>query len=88
MLDSLKATVIVSEPVSAISANAELELPDEDPEPPRLPAVELPPANPEPLDEEDPEEDEPLDALEVEPPDTLSPGEALDNDTIVPLVGA
>ena len=88
MSDSLSATLIVIELVLTICANDELELSDEDePEPPRLPAAELPPADPEPPAEE-PDEEEPLEALEVEPPDTLSPGAALDSDTIVPLVGA
>ena len=70
-----------------ISANAELEPDDDEPEPPRLPAVALPPATPEPLEDE-PDEDEPVEAFVVEPPDTVSPGEALESDTIVPLVGA
>lgn len=68
-----------------ISANAELEPDDDELEPPRLPALAL--ADPEPLAAEL-DVDEPFDALVVEPPDTLSPGVALDSDTIVPLVGA
>jgi hypothetical protein len=94
MSDSLNATVIVRELVLTISANAELEpldepLDDEDPlEPPRLPAVALPPAVALALLEDVPD-DEPLpDAVDVEPADTVSPGERLASETIVPLVGA
>jgi hypothetical protein len=94
MSDSLNATVIVRELVLTISANAELEpldepLDDEDPlDPPRLPAVALPPAVALALLEDVPD-DEPLpDAVDVEPADTVSPGERLASETIVPLVGA
>src|ERR1700744_4175267 len=86
MSDSLNATVIVSEFVLTISANPELESLDEEPEPPRLPAVAAAPvlaALPEL------EEDELLEELlEDPPPDTLSPAVRLDSEAIVPLVGA
>jgi hypothetical protein len=88
MSDSLNATVIVSESVLTISANPELEPLDEEPEPPRLPALADPAA---PLPEPDPEPDEDddeLDELPELPADTLSPGARLDSDAIVPLVGA
>ena len=90
MSDSLNATVIVSEFVLTISANPELEPLDEDePEPPRLPAVAAPLA-PEPLPEPDPDDDEELleEPLEEPPADTASPGVRLESDAIVPLVGA
>lgn len=87
MSDSLNATVIVIELALTISAKAELEL--DELELPRLPALELPPVAPVPPAELEPEPDEELlEALVVEPPDTVSPGEALDSDTTVPLVGA
>jgi hypothetical protein len=86
MSDSLNATVIVSESVLTISANPELEPLEEDPEPPRLPAVADPLA---PLPEELEDEDELLEEpLEEPPDDTVSPGVRLDSDAIVPLVGA
>jgi hypothetical protein len=80
--------------VLTISANDELELPEDDedelpeldeedvPELPRLPAV-VPEA---PL--EDPDDEEPAAGLDVDPADTALPGERLDSETIVPLVGA
>jgi len=78
MSDSLNATVIVIESVLTISANAELEPPDDEDElePPRLPAVELPaPPAPAPVPlPEEPDEEPPFDALDVPPPDTVSPG--------------
>jgi hypothetical protein len=86
MSDSLKATVIVREFVLTISANPELELPDDE-DPPRLPAVSLPVVDaplPDELEEDDDELEEPPD----DPADTLSPGVRLDSDAIVPLVGA
>jgi hypothetical protein len=93
MSDSLKATVIVIVPVLTISANDELdEPPDEDEDeldPPRLPAVDVPPATPPPPPDEDELDDELLlAALEVDPADTESPGSRLASDAIVPLVGA
>jgi len=88
MSDSLNATVIVSEFVLMISANPELEpLDDDEPEPPRLPAVAAPPA-PAPLPEELEDEDELLEELPELPADTASPGVRLDSEAIVPLVGA
>ena len=87
MSDSLNATVIVSVSVLTISANPELDpLDDDDPDPPRLPAVAAPPAA-EPLPDELEEDDE-LDELLEEPPDTVSPDVRLESDAIVPLVGA
>ena len=84
MSDSLNATVIVSELVLTISANPELELLDEE-DPPRLPAVVAPLLPlPDELEDDDELLDEPLDP----PADTVSPGERLDSDAIVPLVGA
>ncbi len=81
MSDSLNATVIVIVPASTISANAELEV-DEDDELPRLPAVVPVPPDAE-LDED------PLAAtLDVVPADIESPGNEPDSDTIVPLLGA
>jgi hypothetical protein len=88
MSDSLNATVIVSEFVLTISANPELELlEEEDPDPPRLPAVAAPPV---PLPEPELDDDEELldEPLEDPPADTESPGVRLDSDAIVPLVGA
>jgi hypothetical protein len=95
MSDSLNATVIVSVLVLMISAKPELEpLDDEDPEPPRLPAVDDPP-EPEPEPEPEPPlpepEDDEEDELEDDPDpplDTVSPGVSVDKDAIVPLVGA
>jgi hypothetical protein len=85
MSDSLNATVIVSEFGSTIWANAELEpLDEEDPSPP---AVALPPAEPDPP-EDDELEEELLELLEVELADTGSPGCALESETIVPADGA
>ena len=89
MSDSLNATVIVIESVLTISANAELEPPDDEDElePPRLPAVAPPPLAPAPLPEE--LDDEPLlAAFDVEPLLTVSPGWRAESDTTVPLVGA
>jgi hypothetical protein len=80
--DSLNATVIVSEPVFTISANAELDELDEL-EPPRLPALVL--LGDEPVEDDDEDDDEPF---VVDPADTESPGCRLESDTIVPLVGA
>jgi hypothetical protein len=91
MSDSLNATVIEIVPVFTISANGVLELED-DPEPPRLPAVAEPPAAPAP-----PPVPVPVDELEVElelvafdvdPAETESPGRRLSSEAIVPLVGA
>jgi hypothetical protein len=77
---------MVIELVLTISPNAEPEPPEDDePEPPRLPADELPVPPPLPLP---PDDELAAAALDVEPPETVSPGEALDSDTIVPLVGA
>jgi hypothetical protein len=87
MSDSLNATVIVSEFVLTISANPELEPLDEEPEPPRLPAVEDPLA-PEPLLELDDDDELLEDPLDEPPADTVSPGLRLESDAIVPLVGA
>jgi hypothetical protein len=85
MSDSLNATVIVSESVLMISANPELDpLEEDDPEPPRLPAVADPLP---PLPELDDDDDE-LDELPDPPADTVSPGVRLESDAIVPLVGA
>jgi hypothetical protein len=91
MSDSLKATVIVIEPVLTISTRPELVVVDDDElllEPPRLPAVE-------PALELEPEPDDELDpVLELEPdPDPepaeiVSPGETLATLTTVPLAGA
>jgi hypothetical protein len=96
MSDSLKATVIVSVLVLTISANAVLEL--EDPvepaeplelDPPRLPAVEVPPPDP---DEADPEEPEPELELELDdeplPAEIWSPTDTLASEAIVPDAGA
>jgi hypothetical protein len=83
-------------PVLTISANGEPELPDvedelpaaelpadEEPEPPRLPAV----VPGEPLEE--PPDEEPVEEFdEVAPAETVLPGERLASETIVPLVGA
>jgi hypothetical protein len=82
MSDSLNATVIVNSWRLTISANAELELLDDE-EPPRPPAVT-------PEVELDEELDDELvdDALDVVPAETESPGSRLASDTIVPLVGA
>jgi hypothetical protein len=93
MSDSLKATVIVIVPVLTISANDELDEPPDDeadePEPPRLPAVAMPPANPPPPPEEDELDDELLpEAVELDPADTESPGSKPASEAIVPLVGA
>jgi len=74
--------------VLTISANPELEpLEEDDPEPPRLPAVAAPP-DPEPLPEPDDDEELPEELLEEPPPDTVSPGVRLESEAIVPLVGA
>jgi hypothetical protein len=88
-------------PVFTISANAELEeLPadededevegeDDPPEPPMLPALAVPPAEPPPPLDEDELDDELLPAaLAVEPADTESPGSRLAREAIVPLAGA
>jgi hypothetical protein len=94
MSDSPSATVIVIDLVLTISANGELELlllveDDDELEPPRLPAV-VPPVVPPVVEVEE----EPLpaaldvEALDVDPADTVSPGERLESDTIVPLIGA
>ena len=70
-----------------ISANPELELLDEDdPEPPRLPAVAAP-VDPVPESELE-DDDELLEEVPELPPDTASPGVRLISDAIVPLVGA
>jgi hypothetical protein len=88
MSDSLKATVIVIEPVLTISTRPEL-LDDEDellPEPPRLPAVEPeldPDAEVEPELELEAEPDP-----DPEPPEIVSPGETLSMLTTVPVAGA
>jgi hypothetical protein len=89
MSDSLNATVIVSVFVLMISANPELDpLEDDEPVPPRLPAVAEPPVPDDPLPELD-AEDELDDEDDPEPPpDTASPGVRLDREAIVPLVGA
>jgi hypothetical protein len=91
MSDSLNATVIVSVPVLMISANPELEpLEEDEPDPPRLPAVAAPPDPDAPLElesDEDEDDDEDEDE-EPDPPETASPGVRLDRDAIVPLVGA
>jgi len=79
--DSLNATVIVIVRVLTISANGELELPDDEEDDPRLPAVV--PVLDEELDDEAPDA-----TLEVVPADTESPGSKPESDTIVPLVGA
>jgi hypothetical protein len=81
MSDSLNATVIVIVPASTISANAELEV-DEDDELARLPAVVPVPPDAE-LDE-----DTLAATLDVVPADIESPGNEPDSDTIVPLLGA
>ncbi len=90
MSDSLKATVIVSVFVLMISANPELEpLEDDEPDPPRLPAVAAPPEPDEPLPEPELDDEEvELDDDPEPPPDTASPGVTLDKEAIVPLVGA
>jgi hypothetical protein len=99
--DSLKATVIVIELVSTISAKPEpLESLDDELEPPRLPD-ELDPLEPvdpdpepDPLEpvEPDPEPLDPLDPDELEldelAAETVSPGLVLCSETIVPLAGA
>jgi hypothetical protein len=94
--DSLNATVIVIVRVLTISANGELELPDDEEDElevvePRLPAV----APEEPVVGDADEAEVPLeldvpdaDALPVVPADTVSPGDTLARDTIVPLFGA
>jgi hypothetical protein len=88
MSDSLNATVIVSESVLTISANPELEPLEDEPEPPRLPAVAAPLA-PAPVPAPDPDDDDELDDDEPEPPaDTLSPGVGLEREAMIPLVGA
>jgi hypothetical protein len=76
---------MVSELVLTISANPELELLEEEPEPPRLPAVV-----PEPVELEEPVElDDELDEDPVEePPETVSPGDRLASEAMTPLVGA
>ncbi len=86
--------------MSTISANGELEPPDEPPEPPpedededplappRLPAVALAPELPVPPLEELPEDEVLPDALEFDPAETVSPGERFASETIVPLAGA
>jgi hypothetical protein len=88
MSDSLKATVIVIEPVLTISIRPEL-LEEEDDElldPPRLPAVELEPEfELEPELAFDPELEL---ALEPDPAETLSPGETSATLTTVPVAGA
>jgi hypothetical protein len=78
---------MVSESVLTISANPELDpLEEDDPEPPRLPAVAAPLEPPLPeLDDDDELLEEPL---EDPPADTVSPGDRLESDAIVPLVGA
>jgi hypothetical protein len=92
--DSLRATVIVIEPVLMISTNGEVELAepvldeDEELEPPRLPAAV--PAEPLPVEAEDdplPELADP-DPLDVDPAETESPGDRFASETIVPLIGA
>jgi hypothetical protein len=90
MSDSLKATVIVNEPVLTISTSPELLDDDEDElaaEPPRLPAVA-----PVPVLEPDPElAAEPEAELEPEPDplaEIASPGETLATLTTVPVAGA
>jgi hypothetical protein len=90
MSDSLSATFIVIELVLTISANAELVLADDEEEddelePPRLPAAVAPVAEPDDVPLPDVVD---VDALEVEPADTVLPGERLESDTIVPLIGA
>jgi hypothetical protein len=94
--DSLNATVIVIVRVLMISANGELELPDDEEDElevvePRLPAV----APEEPLVGDPDEAEVPLeldvpdaDAFPVVPADTVLPGDTLASDTIVPLFGA
>ena len=67
-----------------ISAKLELELLDDDPVVPRLPAV----VAPEPLDVALLLEESLLVELELDPEDTESPGDRLSSDTIVPLIGA
>jgi hypothetical protein len=84
--DSLKATVIVIDPVLTISTRPEL-LDDEEEllDPPRLPAVAPDP-------ELDPDPELALEfelELEFEPPaDTASPGETSATLTTVPVAGA
>jgi hypothetical protein len=87
MSDSLKATVIVIEPVLTISTRPELLDDDEDAlllEPPRLPAVE---AEPDPELELEPELAFELE-LDPDPAETVSPGETLATLTTVPPAGA
>jgi hypothetical protein len=73
-----------------ISANDEVEPPeleeDEEPEPPRLPAV-VPAVVPVEEADDDELDVEGAEAL-VDPAATESPGERFANDTIVPLIGA
>jgi hypothetical protein len=88
MSDSLKATVIVIDPVLTISTRPEL-LDDEDElllELPRLPAVELALA-PDPELEPEPELELEPDP-EPEPPEIVSPGDTLSTLTTVPVAGA
>jgi hypothetical protein len=89
MSDSLKATVIVIEPVLTISTRPELLDDDEDAlllEPPRLPAVE---AEPDPELELEPELAFELELdPDPEPAETVSPGETLATLTTVPPAGA
>lgn len=82
--DSLNATVIVNLCALTISAKLELELLDDDPVVPRLPAV----VALEPLDVVPLLEEPLLVELELDPDDTESPGDRLSSDTIVPLTGA
>jgi hypothetical protein len=84
--DSLNATVMVNLCALTISAKLELELEllDDDPVVPRLPAV----VALEPLDVVPLLEEPLLVELELDPDDTESPGDRLSSDTIVPLTGA
>jgi hypothetical protein len=92
MSDSLNATVICRLPVSTISANGELELDplddDDEPDPPRLPAVAALPEAPRPLPVEELDEELGLAAFVLDPADTESPGTRSASEAIVPLVGA
>jgi hypothetical protein len=78
--------------VLTISANGEVELAeveeDEEPELPRLPAVVPVGLLVEELDDDPVLDVVDVEALDVDPPDTVSPGERLESDTIVPLIGA
>jgi hypothetical protein len=93
MSDSLSATFIVIELVLTISAKAELEPPEDEeedeeedePVPPRLPAAVPPVEVPDDVPLPDVVD---VEAVEVEPADTALPGERLESDTIVPLMGA